>query len=252
MNLVYDFLINKINLQKNDKVVVGVSAGPDSMFLLYVLIKLREKIGFSIIVSHINHKVRIESDEEEVFLKNYCLEHNVEFYSMKIEEKSQENFHQYARNIRYNFYKELVDKYNASYLMTAHHGDDLMETILMRLTRGSTLDGYHGISLITDMENYKIVRPLLYMTKSDIKEFNDKNNIPYRIDKSNESNKYTRNRYRMHVLPFLKKENKDVHLKYLKFSRMLEESNNYIDKIVNKVYNKVYKDKKININLFIK
>ena len=65
MDLVYEFLTKEINLQRNDKVVVGVSAGPDSMFLLYVLMELRKKIGFTIIVSHINHKVRIESDEEE-------------------------------------------------------------------------------------------------------------------------------------------------------------------------------------------
>lgn len=252
MDLVYNFLLNEINLQKRDKVVVGVSAGPDSMFLLYVLIELRKKIGFEIIVSHINHKVRIESEEEEKFLKNYCKEHNVEFCNMSIEKYNKENFHQYARNIRYNFYKDLVKKYKANYLMTAHHGDDLIETILMRLTRGSTLDGYKGISLITNMDEYKIVRPLLYMTKDEIKEFNDSNNIPYRIDKSNESSKYTRNRYRMNVLPFLKQENKDVHLKFLKFSRILEESNNYINNIVNHKYNKVYNEKKININLLNK
>ena len=250
MNLVYEFLTKEINLQRNDKVVVGVSAGPDSMFLLYILMELRKKIGFTIIVSHINHKVRIESDEEEKFLKKYCLDNNIEICCMEINEYNKENFHAYARNIRYNFYKEIVSKYNASYLMTAHHGDDLMETILMRLTRGSTLSGYHGISLVTDMTEYKIVRPLLFMTKDAIKEFNDLNNIPYRIDKSNLSLKYTRNRYRKNILPFLKEEEKNVHLKFLKFSRILEESNNYIDKIVNNVYKKVYNDRKINILLF--
>ena len=252
MDLVCDFLLNKIKLTKNDKVVIGVSAGPDSMFLLYVLMELRKSIGFKIIVSHINHKVRIESDEEEVFLKKYCEDNNIEFSCIQIEKYNKENFHQYARKIRYNFYKDLLKKYKANYLMTAHHGDDLIETILMRLTRGSTIDGYKGISLITDMQDYKIVRPLLFMTKDEIKDFNDKNNIPYRIDKSNESNKYTRNRYRMNILPFLKEENKNVHLKFLDFSRNIEDANNYIDKIVNKAYKKVYLDKRIDINLFNK
>lgn len=250
MDLVYDFLLNKININKNDKVVVGVSAGPDSMFLLYILMELRKSIGFTIIVSHINHKIRIESDEEEIFLKNYCLEHNIEFCCMSINEYSNENFHQYARNKRYDFYKDLINKYKANYLMTAHHGDDLMETILMRLTRGSTLDGYKGISLITDMNTYKIVRPLLFLTKDEIKEYNKQYNIPYRIDKSNDSEKYTRNRYRIHVLPFFKEENKNVHLKFLKFSKILLETTSYIDNQVNNVYRKVYNDKKINIKLF--
>ncbi|MBR3660368.1 MAG: tRNA lysidine(34) synthetase TilS [Bacilli bacterium] len=252
MDLVYDFLINQVKLNKNDKIVVGVSAGPDSMFLLWILMELRNKIGFSLIVSHINHNVRIESMEEEVFLKEYCLKNKVEFSSMKIEEYSKENFHEYARNIRYNFYETLIKKYKANYLMTAHHGDDLIETILMRLTRGSTIHGYTGIELIRNMDNYKIVRPLLYMTKKEIKEFNDKNNIPYRIDKSNESSKYTRNRYRMNILPFLKEEDKDVHLKFLKFSKMLEDATNYLDKVVDKVVDKVYENRKINLDLFNK
>ena len=240
MDLVYNFLENEIKLNKNDSVVVGVSAGPDSMFLLYILLELRKKIGFQIIVAHINHNVRIESIEEEAFLKQYCKEHDVMFEGMKIDKYEKENFHAYARNIRYQFYKDLVNKYKANYLMTAHHGDDLMETILMRLSRGSSLFGYQGISLISNMNSYLLVRPLLFLTKDEIKDYNDKLNIPYRIDKSNISSKYTRNRYRMNILPFLKEENKDVHLKFLKFSRLLEESNNYISKIVNNIYNKVY------------
>jgi len=249
MNLVLDFLENDINIQRNDSIVIGVSAGPDSMFLLYVLIELQKKIGFKIIVAHINHNVRSESLEEEEFLNNYCLEHNVIFEKMKIEKYNRDNFQAYARKVRYDFYKNLVDKYNASYLMTAHHGDDLIETVLMRLERGSTLYGYHGISLVSDMDTFKIVRPLLYLTKNQIEEYDKKYNIPYRVDKSNASDKYTRNRYRKNILPFLKKENNSVHLKYLKFSKTLEEASEYIKKNVLLVLKKVYKNKKVDILL---
>ena len=249
MNFVIDFLEKKINLKRNDSIVVGVSAGPDSMFLLYILIELRRKIGFEIIVAHVNHNVRIESNEEEIFLKNYCESKNVIFEKMKIEKYNNENFHAYARELRYNFYKDLINKYNAAYLMTAHHGDDLIETILMRLTRGSSLSGYHGISLINDVDNYKIVRPLLFLTKDEIKQQDDKLNIPYRIDKSNESDKYTRNRYRKNILPFLKQENSNVHLKFLKFSNIIEDANNFIEKSTNDILSKVYIDNKIDINL---
>jgi len=250
MDLVLEFL-NKLKINKNDSVVIGVSAGPDSMCLLDILEKLQNKIGFRIIVAHVNHNKREESVEEEEFLKNYCLDRNIIFESMKIESYSHDNFHKVARNIRYKFFKDLIDKYGASYLFTAHHGDDLMETILMRLTRGSSFSGYHGISLIANMDTYLIVRPLLYLTKEDINLYNESNNIPYRIDKSNFSDKYTRNRYRMNVLPFLKEENENVHLKFLKFSTLLEDANNYIEKVVDIAYNNIYKDSSLEIFSFL-
>ncbi len=251
MNLVLDFLTEKINLKKEDSIIVGVSAGPDSMCLLYLLLELRKKIGMQIIVAHINHNIRKESVLEEQFLSNYCRDFNVIFESMKIEKYQHGNFHKAARDIRYNFYKKLVDKYNASYVMTAHHGDDLMETILMRLTRGSTLKGYHGISLITNMDYYQIIRPMLFVTKEEIEKFNNLKQIPYRIDSSNTSDKYTRNRYRKYVLPFLKQENANVHLKFLKFSKLLEEASNYIEKNIDFAYNNVYKGKRLDILAFL-
>ena len=247
MDLVIDLLENKINLNKEDSVVVGVSSGPDSMCLLYILLELRKKRGFQIIVAHINHNKREESREEEEFLKKYCKDNDVTFESMKIENYGHDNFHQEARKIRYDFYKKLIDKYNAPYLMTAHHGDDLIETILMRLVRGSTLSGYKGIPLISDMETYKIIRPLLYLTKDDIETFDKVNKIPYRVDKSNFSFKYTRNRYRHEILPFLKEEASNVHLKFLKFSNLLNECNNYIEKVVDNAYNSIYKEGKVDV-----
>jgi len=251
MDLVLKFLKSNIKLTRNDKIVIGVSAGPDSMCLLYLLMELKKQIGFQIVVAHINHKKRQESDEEEEFLFSYCKNNDLTFESMSINVYEKTNFHAYARKIRYRFYEDLINKYQASYLMTAHHGDDLCETVLMRLVRGSTLKGYHGLSLITKMDNYLLVRPLLYVTKEEIERFNLANNVSYRIDKSNFSDKYTRNRYRKHILPFLKEENQNVHLKFLKFSQDLEECNNYIEKSVNIAYNNVYKDSSLDILLFL-
>ncbi len=250
MDSVINLLEKEIKLNREDKVVVGVSSGPDSMCLLTILLKLKEKLGFKIIVAHINHNKRKESEEEEIFLKKYCEDREVIFESMKIENYGNDNFQQEARKIRYKFYQDLVNKYEAPYLMTAHHGDDLIETILMRLVRGSTLGGYKGIPLISDMGTYLIVRPLLYLTKDDIESFDKANNIPYRVDKSNFSYEYTRNRYRQQVLPFLKEENPNVHLKFLKFSNLINECNNYIEKVLDSAYNSIYKEKRVNISLF--
>ena len=242
MNLVFEYLENKIKLTRNDSIVIGVSSGPDSMCLLSILMELQKKIGFRIIVAHINHNKRKESVLEEQFLVEYCKENALILEKMTIEEYKNDNFHKIARDIRYQFYETLIEKYQASYLMTAHHGDDLMETILMRLVRGSSFFGYHGISILSRRLNYYIVRPLLYVTKNEIEEYNETNNIPYYVDSSNFSSKYTRNRYRKEVLPFLKQENVGVHLKFLKFSQVLEEANIYIEKVVSSAYNNIYKE----------
>lgn len=250
MDKVIDFLINKVKIKNNDTIVLGNSGGPDSMCLFSILLGLREKYNLKIVCAHVNHNVRSESDSEQEFLMNYCKEKNVLFESMKIEKYGDDNFHNQARNIRYNFFEDLVKKYDANYLMTAHHGDDLMETILMRIVRGSTLKGYSGFDKIVDNGSYKIVRPLVFLTKDYIEEYDKENNIPFVVDKSNFKDKYTRNRYRMNVLPFLKNEEINVHEKFIKFSETLEEYDNFINREIKKSVNSVYKDSIININRY--
>lgn len=251
MDKVYNFLKKTICLKQNDRVVVGVSAGPDSMALLHILKELQKEIAYKIIVAHVNHNVRKESVEEASFLEGYCHENDLIFENMTIEKYGDDNFHNEARNIRYNFYRRLIDKYQANYLMTGHHGDDLIETILMRIVRGSTLKGYSGFNEFVDMNGYKIVRPLLHTTKDEIERYNKENNIPYRIDKSNFKNKYTRNRYRKNVLPFLKEEESNVHEKFIKFSQTLIEYDNFIEKMVHMSLSDVYEDGILNIPKFL-
>lgn len=251
MNKVYDYLINEIKLGNNDTIVVGCSGGPDSMALMYILMDIRKKIDIKIICAHVNHNVRIESKEEEKFLQEYCDANDIAFEAMTIEKYGDDNFHNQARKIRYQFFDEIIEKYNAKYLMTAHHGDDLMETILMRIVRGSTLKGYAGFEKKVEKDKYTLVRPLIFVTKQELEDFDKEKNIPYVIDKSNFKGKYTRNRYRKTVLPFLKEEDPNVHNKFLKFSDTLVEYNNYIDKVLKREINRVYKDNVIDIDLFL-
>ena len=241
---VINFLKYDLKLKDNDTIVLGNSGGPDSMCLLSILLLLCDKIKLNIVCAHVNHNVRVESASEKDFLMNYCKEKNVAFESMIIEKYGDDNFHNEARKIRYNFFYEIVKKYDANYLMTAHHGDDLMETILMRIVRGSTLKGYSGFEKIVDYGSFKLVRPLVYITKADALDYDIKNGIPYVIDKSNFKSKYTRNRYRMKVLPFLKEEDSNVHEKFIKFSETLLEYDSFINKEINKILKKVYKDEK--------
>ena len=250
MNKVYDFLLNKIKLNEKDILIVGVSAGPDSMALLYVLKELRKKIGYKIVVAHVNHNVRKESVEEAEFLKEYCNKNNITFEMMTITKYGDDNFHNEARNIRYNFYRDLINKYHANYLMTGHHADDLIETILMRIVRGSTLHGYGGFSDYVKMDDYVIVRPLISVTKQELEDFDKDNNIPYRVDQSNFKDKYTRNRYRKSVLPFLKEEDSRVHEKFINFSNQIRESDEFIERITSSVIDSVYQDGIIDVNKF--
>lgn len=251
MQKVIDFLENELYLKENDVIVLGNSYGPDSMALLNVLLNIRKKTNIKIIIAHVNHNLRKESAKEKIDLENFCLNNNLVFESMVIEQYGDDNFHNEARNIRYNFFEDLVRKYNANYLFTAHHGDDLIETIIMRIARGSTLKGYSGFSKIIDMGTYKVVRPLIYVTKDEILEYNEKNNIQYAIDKSNFKDKYTRNRYRHVILPFLKKEDPNVHEKFLKFSTTLEEYDRYINNEIERSIKKVYKDKILDLKKYL-
>ena len=248
MKEAYNYLSKFIN--KNDYVVIANSGGPDSMALLSLLIKYREKVPFNIVCAHVNHKVRLESDDEELFVQSYCKSNNVIFECMKIKEYDNSNFEAYARSKRYKFFDEIVLKYNAKVLFTAHHGDDLIETILMRIVRGSSLKGYSGFLMEVNKGSYKLFRPLVYSTKDEIIKYLNDNNIKYVIDKSNDNLEYTRNRYRHNILPYLKKEDKNVHLKFLKYSETLNEYDEYFDKLVSSIIDTVYIDNKLYIDEF--
>ena len=228
----------------NNYVVIGVSAGPDSMCLLDLLQKKTTKI----VVCHINHNVRKESIEEEEYITKYCQDKNIILEKTTINNYQENNFENEARKKRYMFYEEILKKYNSKTLLLAHHGDDLIETILLKISRGSNLEGYAGIKEISNVKNYQIIRPLLKYTKEDIINYNKSNNIKYYNDSSNQSTNYTRNRYRLNILPLLKKEDKNIHKKYLKYSKTLIEYDDYIKREVKRNINNVYKDNIINID----
>lgn len=246
MEEVFNFL-NSLDIKKESKIIVAVSYGPDSMALLDIL---KNKYNASnVICAHVHHNHRKESDLEKVNLEKYCLNNNIIFEYMKIKSYEDNKFtEEKAREIRYKFFESILNKYNSKYLFTAHHGDDLTETILMRLTRGSSIEGYSGISLVSKRKNYDIIRPLLFINKEEILRYCKDNDIIYAVDKSNFSDNYTRNRYRKYILPKLKEENKNVHKKFLEFSQNIKQIESYINKQVDDVYSKVYNEDYIDIS----
>lgn len=251
MNDVHKFIEN-LNIE-NKCVVAAISGGPDSMYLIDLLVGLKDKLNLNIVVAHVHHNLRKESDLEAIKVEEYCKDNNLIFEMFKIEEYPNNKFNEeIARKIRYDFFDKIIKKYNSDILFTAHHADDVMETVLMRITRGSNLKGYAGIKSISNDRGYIIARPLVYLTKKEIVQYLDEKGIWYAKDMSNESEEYTRNRYRKNILPELKKENDLVHLKFKEFSEKLLKADEYIEKQVELIYKDIVINNCIVIDKFNK
>ena len=249
MNNVYSF-INELDI-KNKTIVAAISGGPDSMLLIDILNSLKLKLNLNIVVAHVHHNLRKESDFEAIKVEEYCKQNNLIFEMMKIEEYPNNKFsEEAARKLRYEFFDKVVNKYKADTLFTAHHGDDLIETILMRITRGSTLKGYAGFEAISNRLGYKIARPLIFLTKSEILDLVNEKKLWFAHDMSNSKDDYTRNRFRKYILPELKKENKNVHYKFIEFNERLLKVNYYIERETDKYYNECILNNELNIDKF--
>ncbi len=227
---------------KDNIVIIATSGGPDSMCLLNLI---KENTNLKIICAHVNHKLRKESEAEAKMVKNFCISNNItyEYYEITGYEGNTEN---YAREKRYKFFEKLLKKYNSKYLLTAHHGDDLIETMIMKIVRGN-LDNLIGFKKITKRKNYYIYRPLIIKTKEEILNYCKKNNIEYAVDKTNFEDKYTRNRIRKYILPELKKENNNIHKNFIKLSNKIEEYEQHINKEIEKKLNEIYVNNIIDI-----
>jgi len=251
MDKAYEFLLNEIKY--GDTLVAAISGGPDSMALIHMLASIKKTSDIEVVCAHVNHNTgRAGQDEEQDYVEEFCKKNNIIFEGMIIEEYGDDNFENEARTKRYNYFEQIVKKYNAKYLLTAHHADDLIETILMRIVRGSTLRGYSGFSKIVDRGFYKIIRPFIELTKNELIEYNENNKIHYFIDSTNLEDIHTRNRFRKYIVPEFKKEDPNVHKKFYKFSKTLLEYNDYIDKQVKKVIDRVYVQNTLKIEEYLK
>ena len=198
----------KYNLiEINDIIVVGFSGGPDSVFLVEMLKRLQNFINFNIYLVHINHLLRGEdADSDENFSFEYAKKNNLEIFIKRIPvkeiaKKVGKTLEEVGREERYNFFSEIYEKVGANKIATAHNKDDQIETFLFRLIRGTSLQGLEGIKI----KNNNIIRPISEIYKKDILEYLNKNEIQYRIDKTNFENEFTRNSIRLDLIPFIEK-----------------------------------------------
>ena len=196
----------KYNLiENNDTIVVGFSGGPDSVFLVEMLKKLQHFFNFKIYLVHINHLLRGEdADSDENFSFEYAKKNNLEIFIKRIPVKEiakeiGKTLEEVGREERYKFFSEIYEKVRATKIATAHNKDDQIETFLFRLIRGTSLQGLEGIKI----KNNNVIRPISEIYKKDILEYLNKNEIQYKIDKTNFENEFTRNSIRLDLIPFI-------------------------------------------------
>lgn len=241
-------------IKKGDGIVVGLSGGPDSVCLLYLLISIREKIGINIAAAHLNHMLRGKAaDEDEEFAKRLCEKLNIEFFSKKVDINKYSKEHSLSseaagRKVRYEFFNDVMKKLNYNKIATAHNANDQAETVLMRMMRGAGLEGLCGIPV--NREN-KYIRPILFLKREEIENYCKEKGVKPRIDATNLERIYSRNKVRLDILPYMKENfNQDVIEAINRMSILLQEDNKFIDKEVNKIFNDKCKifNKSVTIN----
>jgi tRNA(Ile)-lysidine synthetase-like protein len=229
----YRYCKNNHYWEPNDRILLAVSGGVDSMVLLHLFQLAAAKDNLKLAVAHIDHQIRPESVEEAKYLKKYCQEYELPFYSRKWEAANKtKNMEARARQFRYHFFDEIMTEKNYSKLVTAHHSDDQAETILMKLTRGSALTNLVGIRSAQVFGNGELLRPLLIFSKEQLTAFAEQEAIRYFEDSSNLSDEYMRNRIRHHVVPILKKENQQFLQHITDFGEQISYAEEVIQSVV--------------------
>ena len=244
-----DHFIHKHHLiNRGDTIVVGVSGGPDSIALLHYLGNVALSFQLKLVAAHVDHSLRgKESAKDLLFVKHYCHQEGITFEASTIDVNHYKEQHQIstqvaARECRYHFFKEKMKKHQANLLALAHHGDDQVETMLMRQVHGSISSGLAGIPARRPFSTGYLIRPFLSVSKEQILRYCSDHMLDYRSDPSNDKDDYMRNRFRHHVLPFLKEENPNVHKRYQLYSERMQEDERFLVELAKQHLEKVIID----------
>jgi tRNA(Ile)-lysidine synthase len=222
------------------KCILATSGGLDSM----VLLDLFQKLNFEIAIAHCNFQLRgIESFDDQNFVQEYADTNKIPVFITQFDTSAFANDYKLstqvaARELRYNWFYELLETKNYDYILTAHHADDNLETFLINLSRGTGLEGLTGIP----QQNDKIIRPLLLFSRQEIEDYANENAIQWREDSSNASDKYLRNKIRHHLVPILKELNPNFIASFQKTQNYLQEVQDMADDAAIMVYQQVAKE----------
>ena len=239
--------IKKYNLIENgDKLVLAVSGGPDSISMLNILNEIKKDgiISFEFVVAHVNHMIRKEAKEDEEYVKKYCNENKIEFYSksidvLKLANNNKVGTEEAGRMVRYKFFDEVLEKTGSNKIGVAHNKNDKAETIIMNMIRGSGITGLKGI----EAKRGKYIRPLIECERAEIEDYCEKEKLNPRIDKTNFENTYTRNKIRNILIPYIKKEfNPNIIETLNRLSSLVTDEEDYIEEQVEKIYKEIVID----------
>jgi len=228
-------------LKAHDTVLAAISGGPDSVFLLYALKKLKNKLKLKkVVVCNLDHGLRAdESKEDSTFVRKLSSELGFEFIHKTINLKKLArkgiSTEEAAREERYKFFEEAAAKSGADILATGHTLDDQAETVLMRFIKGSALKGIVGIAPVREFGRLKVIRPLIEIEKYEIIDYLDGDGIGYRIDRSNAEPIYFRNVVRSQILPFLEKYNPKLKRSLFNLAEHLREDFDFIEQAKSKI-----------------
>lgn len=228
-------LENLISFPENQHYLLAVSGGADSMVLAYVF----NVLGLNFQIAHVNYKLRGEdSDADQKVVEDFCFENKIKFHLYEVSEKDnkpENSIQLWARELRYDFFKQIREKENLEFLVTAHHLNDQLETFVINLSKAS---GIKGLSGIPENDN-NILRPLLHFSKDEIYNFAQKNQIEYREDLSNKKSYYLRNKIRNEVVPKLLETNDHFLENFKKSLSYLNQTKDFVQQQIEEIENRI-------------
>ena len=248
------FIEQKNLIQKNDSILVALSGGPDSVCLLHILLELRDKLGINIAAAHVNHMLRgADADADEGFVQKLCNENNIKCYIKRVDIniiKQEEGLsHELAgRRERYKFFEEICKEGGYNKVAIAHNLNDNVETVFMRVIRGTGLDGLVGIRSKRD----NIIRPIMCLSRKEIEDYIEKRSLEACLDKSNLEKEYNRNKVRLDLIPYISQNfNSDLIKSVNRMTDLLDIDNDYIEEQAQNIFNKyvTIDKKKVRIDL---
>ena len=236
-------------IEAGDKIVLGVSGGPDSLSMLNILYELKEELKIQICVAHINHGLRENAKVDEAFVKEFCEKRNIDCYVLnakvgEIAQKEKRGLEETGREVRYQFFDEVQEKTGSNKIAIAHNMNDNAETIIMNIVRGSGLAGLIGI----EARNGKYIRPLIESKRETIEEYCEEEKLNPRHDESNDVNIYTRNKVRNVAIPYIKEElNPNIIDTINRLSKIAKDDLDYLELQTQKAYETIVLEENFNV-----
>lgn len=252
LKIVKKDIINNRLIGKGDRVLVALSGGSDSVTLLHILLALSEEMGFFVSAAHVNHNIREQAKSDEEFVRKLCKKLDVQCYvkSVDVPKYAKEkglSCELAGRQVRYEFFEDLKEKYSFEKIATAHNKNDSCESILLHFIRGSGPDGLAGIPI---KRNDCIIRPILNITKKEIEQYCVENKLEFVVDETNFTTDYTRNKIRLELIPMIEREfNSGFVNTVTENAKIFRETSQFLEGCMKRAYERVVLNEKASLDM---